>query len=70
MHTIMYVSSIGPATQLFEMPYYERVKEALRPGGIHCNQGEVDKESGREGGREKRSEGRKGGKAKRGDVGW
>ena len=53
---------IGPAVCLFEKPYYERVKEALRPGGIHCAQGEA----GREGGKERGSEGVKDGMAGRG----
>ena len=46
---------LGPAVCLFEKDYYERVKDALRPGGIHCAQGEA----GREGGKKRGSEGGK-----------
>ncbi len=31
---------IGPAVQLFELPYYEKVRKALREDGIMCAQGE------------------------------
>ncbi|CAI8037195.1 Spermidine synthase, partial [Geodia barretti] len=31
---------IGPAECLFEQPYYEKMKKALRPGGVLCAQGE------------------------------
>ncbi|KAK2175593.1 hypothetical protein NP493_720g00014 [Ridgeia piscesae] len=31
---------IGPASSLFQKSYYELVKNALRPGGISCSQGE------------------------------
>lgn len=30
----------GPAICLFKQPYYESLKQALRPGGIICSQGE------------------------------
>ena len=30
----------GPAKCLFEKSYFEKLKEALRPGGIICSQGE------------------------------
>ncbi|XP_072047273.1 spermidine synthase-like [Amphiura filiformis] len=30
----------GPAEALFEEPYYQLMKEALKPGGIICTQGE------------------------------
>lgn len=30
----------GPAVCLFQKPYYEALKQALRPGGILCSQGE------------------------------
>ncbi|KAF8770535.1 Spermidine synthase like protein [Argiope bruennichi] len=30
----------GPAVCLFQKPYYESLKKALRPGGIICSQGE------------------------------
>ena len=36
-HIPMYV---GPAVCLFEKPYYDRIKEALTPGGVLCSQGE------------------------------
>jgi len=31
---------IGPAASLFQKSYYELLKQALRPGGIVCSQGE------------------------------
>ena len=34
----MYVH-VGPAKCLFEKSYFEKLKEALRPGGILCSQG-------------------------------
>ncbi|XP_054720990.1 spermidine synthase-like isoform X2 [Uloborus diversus] len=30
----------GPAVGLFQKPYYESIKQALKPGGIACSQGE------------------------------
>ena len=30
---------IGPAESLFEKPYFEKMKGALRPGGIICSMG-------------------------------
>ena len=69
----IYSSSTGPGVRLFKQPYYERVKEALRPGGIHCAQDARGKKERkerkkgrrreREGGREKgwEVEGKKGG---------
>ena len=29
----------GPAKSLFEKPYFEKMKAALRPGGIICSMG-------------------------------
>ena len=42
MSHIMYFvfNSIGPAEALFEEPYYRLMKQALKPGGIVCTQGE------------------------------
>ena len=34
-----FFSRPGPAECLFEQPYYEKMKKALRPGGIICTQG-------------------------------
>ena len=65
--------STGPGECLFQQPYYEKVKEALTPGGIHCAQGETGKERGKEGkGREKgRGKGGRGvGKVRRKNMGW
>lgn len=31
----------GPCEDFFEQPYYEDMKEALRPGGIHIALGKV-----------------------------
>ena len=33
--------SAGPAECLFEQPYYEKMKKALKPGGIICAQGKT-----------------------------
>lgn len=33
---------IGPAESLFQKPYYELMKCALKPGGIICTQGEKE----------------------------
>lgn len=30
----------GPCEDFYEQPYYKKMKEALRPGGIHCALGE------------------------------
>ena len=30
---------VGPATCLFERPYFEKIRSALRPDGIMCVQG-------------------------------
>ena len=35
----VFLSRPGPAECLFEQPYYEKMKKALRPGGIICTQG-------------------------------
>ena len=37
----MYTCIIGPAIPLFERPYYEKTKNALRDGGVLCCQGNV-----------------------------
>ena len=31
---------MGPASVLFEKPFYTKMRDALRPGGIVCTQGE------------------------------
>ena len=32
----------GPAKSLFEKPYFEKMKAALRPGGLICSMGKQD----------------------------
>ena len=32
--------AIGPAKPLFEKPYYEKIRDALKPDGILCSQGQ------------------------------
>ena len=36
---------IGPAETLFKQVYFERVRDALKPGGIMCMQGRLSDDS-------------------------
>ena len=40
-HDYLVFISSGPAECLFEQPYYEKMKKALRPGGVLCAQGNM-----------------------------
>ena len=45
-HAEMYAFLADISKSLYEKPYFEKLKAALRPGGIICSQGETKRGGG------------------------